>query len=75
VFDATLNLRREPISGTALARALARHPFMTCKVGAAIYWNALRLWFKRTPFFTHPDQTGAGHRHRAGRIEPIETTP
>ena len=75
VFDATLNLRREPISGTALARALARHPFMTCKVGAAIYWNALRLWLKRTPFFTHPDQTGAGHRHRAGRIEPIETTP
>ena len=75
VFDATLNLRREPISGTSLARALARHPFMTGKVVAAIYWNALRLWLKSTPFFTHPDQTGAGHRHRGGRIEPVETIP
>jgi DUF1365 family protein len=48
---------------------------MTAKVAAAIYWNALRLWFKRIPFHTHPDQTGAGHRHRAGRIEPTETLP
>ena len=27
---------------------------MTMKVVTAIYWNALRLWWKRVPVFTHP---------------------
>jgi DUF1365 family protein len=27
---------------------------MTLKVAALIYWQALRLWLRRTPFFTHP---------------------
>ena len=75
VFDATLNLRRAPITGAALAGSLARHPLVTFKVTAAIYWQALRLWLKGLPLFTHPDKTGAGHRHRAGKVEPIETTP
>ncbi|HET7201924.1 MAG TPA: DUF1365 domain-containing protein [Steroidobacteraceae bacterium] len=78
VFDATLNLRREPINGVSLAGALLRHPFMTAKVSAAIYWQALQLWLKRTPFFSHPDATGAGHRRRAGSVLPptsAETTP
>jgi hypothetical protein len=30
---------------------------MTAKVSGAIYWQALRLWFRRTPFFTHPKWT------------------
>jgi DUF1365 family protein len=53
-FDATLNLHREPIESASLARALVHFPFVTAKVGALIYWQALRLWTKRTPFFTHP---------------------
>jgi DUF1365 family protein len=27
---------------------------MTLKVIAAIHWQALRLWVKRVPVFTHP---------------------
>jgi DUF1365 family protein len=54
VFDATLELRREAMTSAALNRALLSHPFMTLKVAALIYWQALRLWLKRTPFFTHP---------------------
>lgn len=53
-FDATLTLTREEISSAALSRALLRYPLMTSKVAGAIYWQALRLWFRRTPFFTHP---------------------
>lgn len=53
-FDATLTMQREEISSAALSRALLRYPLMTAKVSGAIYWQALRLWFRRTPFFTHP---------------------
>ena len=53
VFDATLSLRRRTISGPALAAVLIRFPAITLKVIAAIYWEALRLWLKRVPFFAH----------------------
>jgi uncharacterized protein len=56
-FDATMTLQREEISSASLARALARHPLLTTKVSVSIYWQALRLWLKRTPFFSHPKWT------------------
>jgi DUF1365 family protein len=37
---------------------------MTGKVIGAIYWQALRLWIKRTPFFEHPRNYGAKHVER-----------
>jgi len=55
MFHADLKLDRIPISGPSLAAALVRFPFMTARVVWAIYWQALRLWLKRTPFFAHPD--------------------
>lgn len=54
-FDATLSLRRRPLDGPHLARALLRYPAMCTTVVAAIYWQALRLWCKRIPFQPHPD--------------------
>ena len=57
MFDATLSLRREPLSAGALLRALAGYPVMTLKVIAAIHFQALRLWLKRTPFHAHPTPT------------------
>ncbi|MBM4224410.1 MAG: DUF1365 domain-containing protein, partial [Gammaproteobacteria bacterium] len=55
-FDATLTLRREPLTARSLGRALLAFPFITLKVSALIYWQALLLLLKRTPFFTHPDK-------------------
>jgi uncharacterized protein len=60
VFDATLNLHREPVSGGALARALVSFPLVTIKVAVLIYWQALKLLLKRVPFFTHPDKLPSG---------------
>lgn len=54
VFDASLNMSRRPWSSASLARTLTRFPFMTAQVVAAIYFEAFRLWLKRTPFHPHP---------------------
>ena len=54
MFDATLQMKRHPITGPALARLLIQYPFMTGKVVGGIYWQALRLWLKRCPFYPHP---------------------
>jgi DUF1365 family protein len=54
VFDATLALERRPLTTATLTRALARFPMMSATVAAAIYWQALRLWWKRMPFHPHP---------------------
>lgn len=52
-FDATLALRRQPLTAAAMARTLLRLPPQTVKIIAAIYWQALRLWLKRTPVYAH----------------------
>jgi len=54
VFDASLALRRAPITGPVLARCLARHPWMTASVVGGIYWQALRLRLRGAPFHPHP---------------------
>ena len=62
VFDATLSLSAEPITGSALRSILWRFPLMTAKVAAAIYWQALKLFIKRIPYHPHPGtslQSGA----------------
>ncbi len=56
-FDATLSLERRALDGRGLARVLWRYPLMTLQVVAAIHWQALRLWFKRTPVHDHPHPT------------------
>ncbi len=53
-FAATLALEHRPLTGTGLARVLVAYPFLTGKVIAAIYWQALRLWWKGVPFHPHP---------------------
>ena len=53
-FDATLTLDREPWSAGTLRHALITHPWMTAKVIAAIHWQALTLYLRKVPVFTHP---------------------
>lgn len=60
-FNATLALRRVEISTDSLNHCLLRYPFMTMKVALAIYWQALRLFIKRVPFFKHSDLASSKH--------------
>jgi hypothetical protein len=60
-FDATLVLRHEPWSAAALRHALLKFPWMTAKVIGGIHWEALKLYLKKTPVFTHPDRLRIKH--------------
>ncbi len=65
LFTAHMELTRRSFSDRELARSLCRYPLMTARVVAAIYWQALRLWWKKCPFHTHPKK-----RSLPGRTSP-----
>ncbi len=54
VFDATLTLKREAMTSQAMNSILWRYPLMTSKVVLGIYWQALKLFIKRIPFYGSP---------------------
>lgn len=56
LFDATLNLRRRPLSGRALSALLLRFPFTALRTLGLIYSHGLRLKLKGAPSFPHPDR-------------------
>lgn len=57
VFDATLVLHRIPATGSIQTKTLLRFPLMTARIFWAIYWQALKIFLKKVPVFTHPDKS------------------
>lgn len=66
MFDATLTLQRQELTSKALNWTLLKYPFMTVKVITAIYWQALLLWLKRTPFYAYPSNLRPTTSHEDG---------
>ena len=44
----------EPVTRSAMRKALWRYPAMTFGVVLRIHWQAMRLWLKRVPFISKP---------------------
>lgn len=55
IFDATLSMdHRLPLNTKNLLLSQARHPAMPAMVVLWIYRQALSLWLKKIPFYSHP---------------------
>lgn len=55
-FVASLNLSRIELNSNSLFRVLLSIPSMTIKTVVGIYWQALKLFIKRVPFYSYPKQ-------------------
>jgi uncharacterized protein len=53
-FDATLALRRRPLTRASLARVTARYPASTLRVLALIYGHAVAIRLRGVPVHRHP---------------------
>jgi DUF1365 family protein len=61
VFDATLLLERQPMTTRAMNKRILCYPLMTIKVFFSIYWQAIKLWWKKIPFHSAPNNKPAKH--------------
>ena len=53
-FDAVLNMRKNNLNSTTVRNVVLSIPSMAIKTVTGIYWQALKLFLKRVPFYGHP---------------------
>lgn len=54
IFKAGMHFTAEHINKKSLNRLLFRFPWQTLKIITGIYWQAIRLWLKKIPYYPHP---------------------
>ena len=55
-LDTGLNLTRVELNSKSLARVLMSIPSMALRTVIGIYWQAIKLFIKRVPFYGHATQ-------------------
>lgn len=54
MFDASLKLTRKTLNLKNVLTLILKSPLVSFKPTLLIYWQAVRLWIKKVPFYTHP---------------------
>lgn len=54
IFSVTMQLNEQLLTKNALHKMMRRFPMMALSTLMSIYYQALRLWMKRVPIFSHP---------------------
>lgn len=71
-FDATLTLKRRELSCKNLNLMLVQYPLMTFKIVSGIYYQAFKLWLKKTPFYENPDRRPSDDRDYYATVKSSE---
>lgn len=64
-FDATFMAERKPFDSSSMRALPLRYPLQCLRVVGGIYWQALRLWLKGIPFYSHPNSDDSTRRRRS----------
>ena len=62
VFQVSMQAKEREINKKSMSIMLLKYPLMTIQVVWGIYWQALRLWLKKIPVYSHPKFT-KGENH------------
>jgi hypothetical protein len=68
-FRADMQLEHQPLTRAAMNRLPRQYPLQTLRVILRIYWQALRLWLKKVPFYGHPGSNSDKSSQSGSRCE------
>jgi uncharacterized protein len=74
ILDVSMLMKRKPFTGWNLNRLLVRYPLITLQIFASIYWQAFRLFLKKTTFHSHPRKRNSDTTHPDNSEDPQATT-
>ena len=72
-FSAGMTLSRRPLNTHQLSRLLIRYPLLTTKILAAIYWQAVKLWWKGATFHPHPRHSDSVGHSKTAAVVPTQS--
>lgn len=75
ILEVAMLMDRIPLTGANLNWMLIKYPLISFKTFAGIYFQALRLYLKKVPFFTHPKNLSSANLSSSDFSEAQHTDP
>lgn len=67
LLTASYTATRYPLSAARLLRCFVSFPALTLKVTLGIHWEALKLWLKNVPWFSHQAKSAVPDENLSGK--------